>query len=118
MTDARIDSQADNRQPGMLAAAAFALTSVLSPLPATLVALVGVSLLVASVSGAHRLARAITPLRMTAATIAVALAAIVVPQPLHGSAPWAVARGIHAIALVFALTCFASPILERRLRGG
>jgi len=117
MTDARIDNQDDTWRLGVVAAAAFAVAAVLRPIAATLLAIVGVSLLIASVSGAQRLARAITPLRMTAVTIAVALAAIVVPQPLHGSPPWAVARGLHAIALVFALVCFASPILERRLRG-
>jgi hypothetical protein len=76
----------------------------------------GVSLLVASVTGAQRLARAITTLRLTAITIALALAAIVVPQPLHGSPPWLVSRGLPAIALVFALAHLVSPALVLRLR--
>jgi hypothetical protein len=116
MTDARSDSQDETSRLGAAAAAAFALAAALAPLAATLLAVLGVSLLVASVTGAQRLARAITPLRLTAITIALALAAIVVPQSLHGSPPWLVSRGLPAIALVLALSSFAAPAQVPRLR--
>jgi hypothetical protein len=116
MTDARFDSQDETGRLGAAASAAFALAAVLAPLAATLLAVLGVSLLVASVTGARRLARAITTLRLTAITIALALAAIVVPQALHGAPPWLASRGLPAIALVFALAHIVSPALVQRLR--
>jgi hypothetical protein len=86
-------------------ACAFALAIVLSPLAGACVAALGLLLLMLSFAEGEATSRVASPLRLTAALIAVALVAILVPYSIVGAVPrWVPA----ALPLLVILMAFAA----------
>jgi Glycosyltransferase family 87 len=97
-----------------LAASAFAVAMVLNAFAATLLAGLGLVLLVVSIARRPRPFRIVTDLRLTAAVVAVALVGIVIPEPLTGASPAWVAAALPACAILLAVAALPRRPVTRR----
>ena len=102
-----------------LSACAFALAIVLNPFAGASAAALGVLLLTLSFTERDRaIARYLSDLRLTAALIAVALVAILVPYSIVGGVPAWVPAAVPSLAIVLALAALFGRTGRRLVIGG